>query len=687
LVRAVAGGMDISSALADMNAPLPLYRFHFMIQRAQELCNEVKILGSALLSALEKKDAEGFARLRSNHEHIMMNAVRDVKKHQIEEASRSWESLLEGKKVTEERKNYYGKLVSDGWSSAEHLSFGLTTGAIVAETASTVLNAISSSMSIIPDLNGGASGFGGSPVVSFTIGGTKFFLSLSGAADVAKGISSILQIGASMSSTVASYERRADDWDFQKRLAEKELPQIEKQISAALIRKQLAETELRNHDLAKENLEKEFEYMRSKFTNQELYDWMINQISTIYFQSYQLAYDIAKRAERCFRYELGLSDSNYIQFGYWDSLKKGLLSGEKLFYDLKRLETAYYEQNRREYELIKHISIAQVDPVALLKLRHNGECIADIPESIFDMDYPGHYFRRIKSVSLSIPCIAGPYTTVACTLTLTKNKLRKDSILLGGKYERDMATDDPRFRDEIAAIQSITTSNAQNDSGVFELNFRDERYLPFEGAGAIGTWHIKLNKDFPQFDLTTIADVIIHLKYTAREGGGPLKEAAVKDFNKKMNTIALAESKQGLFRVYDIKREFSAQWQKFLHPPVASLDQELVLDNLQDRLPYFTRHFKLKKVSRIEIVALAKDPSKTYKVLVSPLGEAEADLLKISAGTVYQGLHNIIKDMTGSEIDLNTWTIKIKEDGVANFKSLSPDAIEELYMIINYSIN
>jgi hypothetical protein len=30
--------------------------------------------------------------------------------------------------------------------------------------------------------------------------------------------------------------------------------------------------------------------------------------------------------------------------------------------------------------------------------------------------------------------------------------------------------------------QSIATSNAQNDDGMFELNFRDERYLPFEGA-------------------------------------------------------------------------------------------------------------------------------------------------------------------------------------------------------------
>jgi hypothetical protein len=45
--------------------------------------------------------------------------------------------------------------------------------------------------------------------------------------------------------------------------------------------------------------------------------------------------------------------------------------------------------------------------------------------------------------------------------------------------------DDPRFRDPGAQepIQSIATSRGRDDAGMFELQFRDERYLPFEGAG------------------------------------------------------------------------------------------------------------------------------------------------------------------------------------------------------------
>ena len=685
LVKAVAAGLDVGAVLSDMNAPLPLYRFTFMIQRALDICNEVKSLGNAMLAALEKRDAEALALLRASHERIMLDQVRLIKNHLIDETQRTWDSLIESKKTIEERKAYYEGLLQDGLNTWESLSLVLTGGVIVSEIVGTVLNALGSGTSLIPEVNAGASGFGGSPHVTLTLGGKSATHALSKAADVARGLASILQTSAGMTATIGSYNRRAQEWRYQQRLAAKELPPIDKQIAAASIRQLIAKQDLINQDMLIENAQKEDDYQRTKFTNQELYDWMINQISSVYFQSYQLAYDIAKRAERCFRYELGLSDSNYIQFGYWDSLKKGLLAGERLHYDLRRLETAYYEQNRREYELTKHISLAQLDPISLLKLRQNGECFLDIPEAVFDMDYPGHYFRRLRTVGLSIPCVAGPYTTVACTLTLIRNHLRKDSTLLANKYERDFNVDDPRFRDDIAAIQSIATSDARNDHGMFELNFRDERYVPFEAAGAISSWHIKLNKDLPQFDFSTISDLIIHLSYTAREGGGLLRSKAVEELNKTMNEIALAENRSGLYRVFDLKREYSAKWSKFLHPANPAEDQALVLDDLPDRLPYFTRQFTTKKARKIEVVALMKDED-PYKVMLSPIGTTSADFLSLSPDTTYDGLHRAPKDLTNSEVNFDAWTFKLKRDDAADFKSLPEDAIKELFLIINYTI-
>ncbi|MGH9960056.1 MAG: hypothetical protein ACREBC_23525 [Pyrinomonadaceae bacterium] len=62
------------------------------------------------------------------------------------------------------------------------------------------------------------------------------------------------------------------------------------------------------------------------------------------------------------------------------------------------------------------------------------------------MDGPGHYFRRIKSLAVSIPCVVGPYTSVNCTLTLLKSAIRKNSLVREGSYVREGAEDD-RFSD------------------------------------------------------------------------------------------------------------------------------------------------------------------------------------------------------------------------------------------------
>jgi hypothetical protein len=86
-------------------------------------------------------------------------------------------------------------------------------------------------------------------------------------------------------------------------------------------------------------------------------------------------------------------------------------------------------------------------------------------------------------------------------------------------------------------VKAMAASNAQNDSGVFELNFRDERYLPFEGAGAVSSWSLEIfndsgadfGKSLRQFDYSTISDAILHIKYTARENAGPFKSGAVQN--------------------------------------------------------------------------------------------------------------------------------------------------------------
>jgi Tc toxin complex TcA C-terminal TcB-binding domain len=141
---------------------------------------------------------------------------------------------------------------------------------------------------------------------------------------------------------------------------------------------------------------------------------------------------------------------------------------------------------------------------------------------MFDRDCPGHYMRRIKTVSLSIPSVVGSFTSVNCTLSLQSSALRVSPLLNGGVYARDTNQDDPRFIDYFGGAESIVTSGGTNDSGMFETNLSGDRFLWFEGAGAVSTWALTLPSQLKTFDYTTISDVILHIRYTSREAGDPL---------------------------------------------------------------------------------------------------------------------------------------------------------------------
>ncbi len=486
LVRATALGIDISSVLADINAPMPHYRFAYILQKALEICGELKSMGSSLLSALEKNDNEALTLMRTQQETTLLNLVKTVKQLQKKETQRNSEGLEKTKEVTSHRAEYYEKLFKSGLNSSEKEHGELTAISMILSVSGQYLEMAASSAHIIPDVEVGVilGPTGGATNNNKVSGGDKTGPALSAFARYFGMLSSMTSYSANAALTNAGYQRRSDDWKQQSELAVKELKQIEKQILAAQIREQIAERDLRNHEQQIDNARQVEEFYRNKYTQEELYGWMQGEISTLYFQCYQLAYDLAKKAEKTYRFELGIEQSNFIQFGNWDSFRKGLLCGEKLFLQLKQLEKAHMDQNKTEHEVTKNISLAQLDPLALIRLRANGIVDFDIPEVLYNLDFPSHYFRRIKSVSISIPSIAGPYTSVNAQLFLTKSSFTK-------KPKVNPVADE--VVSTFGAIQSIATSHAQNDSGLFELNLKDSKYLPFEYSGAVSSWRLSQN--------------------------------------------------------------------------------------------------------------------------------------------------------------------------------------------------
>lgn len=629
LVKAAAQGLSIASVLNDLNTPMPNYRFYYLLQKALELCNELKSLGGALLSALEKKDNETIALLRSKHENVMNALMLEIKKKQLQEAHKNLESLEQNRKGPEERMKYYLKLsgLDENLLPAETADFsglvneistvdgesGLKLNAYEKEDMDKAANAhkwqmrankieaLSALFHALPD----------STIMAAPLGvGVKAELGGSHFGNASNALSKIAQIYSSQSSFESShaakkggFQRAYQDRIQQANTAGFELKQIDKQITAQKIRIEIANQEINNQQQLMENALEVEDFLKNKFTNEELYTWMRGSLKTLYHQVYGLTYELAKKAEKVYRFERGISSSNFIQSGYWDAGRNGLLAGEQLYVGLKQMEAAYQNERGHDYEITKHISLQQINPMALIVLRETGKCEFAFPEIFFDMDYPGHYKRRIKSISISIPCIVGPYTGVNASLRLLENKFRNTAITAENDYEEKTEEEDNRFSRFIIPITAIAASSAQNDSGMFELNFKDERYLPFEGAGVISKWRLEL-PDIRQFNYQTISDVIIHVRYTSNEGGEKLKSSAHKSLLTNLKNTEKDLSDNGLSVLINLKHDMPNEWHLLKQNGLV----QLIID--KSRLPYMIQSIDTKpEIENISFIAKVPDNS------------------------------------------------------------------------------
>jgi hypothetical protein len=403
-------------------------------------------------------------------------------------------------------------------------------------------------------------------------------------AAIAETTANVYQDQAAMASRTAGYQRRADEWTRQANLAVRELAQMGRQIIASLIAEQIAYHDYQTVKTQVQQAQDVQNFLQDKFTSAALYAWVQSDLSALYYQYYRFACDTARRAEQTMKRELmrpELDATQFIQFNYWDSGHQGLLSGEALYLDVKRMEMAYHDNNRRELELTRHVSLRQLDPLALLALRTTGSCTVTVPEWLYDRDCPGHYMRSIKSVNLSVAAVLGSLTSLDCTLSLQGSTVRVSPLLANGVYARDTTQADDRFIDYFGATDVIVTSSGTNDAGMFETNLRDERFLPFEGAGAISTWNLSLPAQLRPFDYTTISDVILHIRYTARNAGEPLASQATKELTAMFDTAG--QSGQAL--LFCLRYDFPTEWSAFAN---GTGDFEVTLD--KQFFPYYVQN-------------------------------------------------------------------------------------------------
>ena len=571
LARARAAGISLDDALGGFEGNIPSYRFPYLLQKAKEFAATVQSFGSALQAALERKDSEELAQLQATQQQQILALTTKAKEWELESAQANLEATERRRTAVENRRAHYAGLLDTGlneWEVTESIS--THTASIILGGAATT-NFIAAILGLVPQLGSPfAMKYGGAELKE---GPGRIAIALGQLAELAKNVATSARLEA-------GHDRRREDWTFQRDQSRDELSQVEKQIEAARTARDLAEHAIKLHEKSIEQNEELREYHEDKFSALGLYTWLASELQRTYRTAYNMAYRMALYAEQAYRSEREDYTSELLSGQYWDASRAGLLAGNRLALDLQYLDQRYMETDRPKRELTDHFfSLRQWDPKALIDLRQKGECKFKVPELFFDLASPGDYRRRLRSARVTIPAVAGPYVNVMATLSLDASQMRLEPSL-------DLQ-DAPRPR-----VDSITTSSARNDGGVFELNFRGEKYVPFEGAGAVSEWSLSLPTAVHMFDYNTISDVVLHLDYTASFDG--LHRDVVQGVT--AGLVASVQDRladEGILRAFGLREEFPEAFRRLVAGDPAEIEIS------ERHLPFFARGADISEASLI----------------------------------------------------------------------------------------
>jgi len=658
LVRARAAGLSLEdiAALVGGMGDLPVYRFTFLIEKAKQFTQTLQSFGSELLSALEKKDGEELVMLRSVHEKNILKMTRNVKRKQLQESQNQYKGTEAALTNVQNRVDYFQGLIDTGltpWELTEQVSKWTASGIRISES---VLGFLSSVFGFLPQV--------GSPF-AMKYGGQELKNGTGRLADATGTLAAIADNIAILAGLEASHQRREQDWRQQLKLAQQEYKQTDFQLLAADIRQQIAEKDLEIHEKNIEQSDELYDFYKGKFTNLGLYNYLASTLNRLYRNAYNIAYDLAKQAETAYRFETFDSEVS-VQADNWQFERAGLLAGENLMLQLQELEKKFLDGNERRPEITQTFSLSMLSPIQLLNLRQTGSCTFTIPEIAFEILYPGQYRRVIKSVHITIPCIAGQYTNISARLTLTKGMIELE----------DKA---PLEELLVAKNTSITSSSANNDAGVFDLNFRDERYLPFEGGGAVDSeWSLELPSKLRSFDYDTISDVLLHISYTALDGN---REDAENDL-----AAALIDytTNPGAFRLLSLKHDFPDSFHRLLNPPSGE-SQTAQFSVEKNHFPYLLHD---KSLSLLEVKVYLK-PKKGLSV-----GTPAPMKVNVSNNVSWTADEDIaMPGSAGAKDKIKGGTVNVTGDPVkiwevdAGVSGLDKAKIEDILVLLEYKIS
>ncbi|KAJ3456455.1 hypothetical protein MRS44_016478 [Fusarium solani] len=664
----------ISVALGDQNSPLPRQRFEFLLHRALDLCSELRALGERLLATIERKENKSFSALRQRHAVAIQKMMLDIKNLQLKEAQQTIDSLLINRESQVSQLKFYLALMGEpesiiptptsNWediaqnidtptkgdlrmSSYEKMEMDMTTAASLLNTVAAGIDGLVGPLCAISEIKtmGAPMGVG----ASVTVGGQNIAMMTSVGSTYLKMMAMMSGDEAGLASRKAQLVRQLQDCRMQANIHGREIKSTDKQIEMQKIRVQSAQHEVKMKHAEIEDAIQAEKWYRTKYTNKQLYSWMEKSLRSLYYQAYVLALNTTRKAESSLSFEQGRKISLLRSGGYWDFSHDGLLAADHLHIDLKRLETAHYDAQDHDFEVSKTISLRQIDPLALLSLRLNGSASFSLNESLFDMDFPSHCMRRIRSVAVSIPAVVSPHTNINATLQLTSRRYRvSTSVSKAAEY---MAQDKDSFRTDHIPISAVAISGDAGDTGVFDLTFSGPN------------------------------DVLIHVQYTAQEGGALLRATANEAVRNTAKAIKTEGTQDGFWAMLDLKNDFVNEWYGFSSSLIAAkknsseeTTSKMELGNLKDRLPFWSR--QQAKLEIRDIVWISQSSKLVNRLSVQGVNRPNDGSIKTEA--LGKCTTATWKDLPVRSLD--KWAVEAS----TSVLNENDETVDNIYMLIHY---
>ncbi|SUX32631.1 Tc toxin subunit A-related protein [Chromobacterium violaceum] len=522
---------------------VPPFRYGVIHAQASNAVDMLVQFGATLLTVLDRQQDLQLQSLLLRQQQEIGQFLVDIQADTVRLSTANRKVMQAAYEAAVKRAEKLQGWIDADVSSDESHALKLRRDASIIGATSGSLRAVASGLDVVPRIFGFANGGG-------RIGAIADALS--------QGIlvaSDIMLGDASHAETREQYRRRKQDWELAKEQADAEINQLKLQLDADTIQAAIYEKQLAQTRVQLRQFDEQAAFMRARFTSEALFQWMIGQVSSLYYQAYDTVSSLCLLAQEAWRYEVGDYDKsrNFFQSGGWNDARRGLLAGEALRLGLLRMQREYLSRAERQLELTHTFSVRRAYDESTGKVDGDWRrtyiskpltnfdkskskslwreddfkkaLALAIPFSVTENDlakrYPGHYMRQLVSVSVTLPGLIGPYEDV-CVMLVQKSS--RFSLKPTGPVFQAMCTgsaSDEIMRD-VRPSQAIALSSGLDDGGLFVLNFGDDKLLPFEGNGVVGDWELRFFNPYSASQrrfLDSLTDVIVRFHYRAKDGG------------------------------------------------------------------------------------------------------------------------------------------------------------------------